>query len=45
MKTGPKKIAKNNKIHKEKKQIKGKINLLHGRVEQFKKGSDYQKRG
>ena len=41
MKTGPKKIAKNNKIHKEKKQIKRKINLLHGRVEQFKKGSDY----
>ena len=24
-------------IHKEKKQTEGKINLLHGRVEQFKK--------
>ena len=34
---GPKKIAKNNKMHKEKKQIEGKIDLLQGRVEQFKK--------
>ena len=28
---------KKKKIHKEKKQTEGKINLLHGRVEQFKK--------
>ena len=35
MKNGPKKFAKNNKIHKEKKQIESKINLLQGRVEQF----------
>ena len=35
MKNGPKKFAKNNKIHKEKKQIERKINLLQGRVEQF----------
>ena len=35
MKNGPKKFAKNNKIHKEKKEIERKINLLQGRVEQF----------
>ena len=28
---------KKKKIQKEKKQTEGKINLLHGRVEQFKK--------
>ena len=28
---------KKKKIHKEKKQTEGKKNLLHGRVEQFKK--------
>ena len=28
---------KKKKIHKEEKQTEGKINLLHGRVEQFKK--------
>ena len=31
------KSQKKKKIHKEKKQTEGKINLLHGRVEQFKK--------
>ena len=37
MKNGPKKIATNYKINKEKKQIERKINLLQGRVGQFKK--------
>ena len=37
MKNGPKEIAKNDKINKEKKQIKMKISLLQGRVGQFKK--------
>ena len=32
-----KKKKKKKKIHKEKKQTEGKINLLHGRVDQFKK--------
>ena len=37
MKNGPKKTATNYKINKEKKQIERKMNLLQGRVGQFKK--------
>ena len=37
MKNRQKRIAEMNKIHKEKKEIKRQINLLQGRVEQFKK--------
>ena len=31
-------------MHKEKKQIEGKIDLLQGRVEQFKKDRAYWKK-
>ena len=37
MENGPKKIAANYEINKEKKQIERKINLLQGRVGKFKK--------
>ena len=36
MKNGPKKIATNYKINKEKKQIERKMNLLQGRVGQLR---------
>ena len=45
MKNGPKRIAKKNKIHKEKKKIERKITLLQYRFEQFIKKTEFIGKG